>query len=157
MTTKTLLAALICCSALACTPKRIPGTEIDDTDDTRAILNVMEKYRSAVEARDAQGIISLVADTFKEDMGTPSPEDDLDYNGLRQKLPSSLNKLDDVKLDVTVRKVEVNRPANIARAIFTYTTSFKMPGLTAKSQSDSEIKEMWFKHVGNDWKISSGI
>ncbi len=148
-------AALVATSA--CGPRLIPGTDLNDTDDTRAILKVMEIYRAAVEARDAQRVISLVADSFKDDLGTASPEDDLDYAGLRAKLPQSLARLEDVHLEMNVRKVDVDTREKVARAIFTYTTSFRMPGLSAKPQNDSEIKEMHFKQVGDQWKILSGI
>jgi hypothetical protein len=143
----------------ACAPRRIPGTEIDDTDDTRAILGVMEKYRTAVERKDAQQIITLVSDSFKDDLGTPAPDDDLDFARLRERLPGILSQVDDPHLEMTVRKIEIipaDKTLN-ARAVFTYTTSFRMPGLSSKRQSDSEIKEMWFARVGEDWKIVSGI
>jgi hypothetical protein len=154
---RALFAAAALLLVAACTPRRIPGTDIDDTDDTRAILKVMEQYRSAVEARDAGKVLSLISQEFKDDLGTSTPADDLDYPQLREKLPVSMAKLDDVRLDVTVRKVTVNPADSTASAIFTYTTSFRMPGLSNKPQSDSEIKEMWFKKVGADWKIVSGI
>ena len=66
--------------AVACTPKKIPGTELDDTDDTRAILDVMEKYRLALEQRDAQSIINLAHESFKDDGGSANPDDDYDYH-----------------------------------------------------------------------------
>ena len=68
MTLKTLCAATsVVLTLWGCASRRIPGTEIDDNDDTRAILKVMESYRSGIEAKDAQKIIGLVADTFKDD------------------------------------------------------------------------------------------
>ncbi|MHB8872148.1 MAG: DUF4440 domain-containing protein [Myxococcaceae bacterium] len=154
---RTLILAATLLAVCACTPRRIPGTDIEDTTDTRAILKVMEQYRTAVEARDAGKVLEVIADSFKDDMGTSTPSDDLDYPSLREKLPQSLAKLDEVKLDITVRKIEVSSAEGLAHAIYTYTTSFKMPGLSAKPQSDSEIKEMWFKKVAGDWKITSGI
>lgn len=157
MTLRTLLAFVTLLAVTSCTPRRIPGTDIDDNDDTRAILKVMEQFRAAVEGRDAGKVIALVADSFSDDMGTSSPADDMNYASLREKLPQGMAKLDEVKLDMTVRKVEVNAKESAARAVYTYTTSFRMPGLSAKPQNDSEIKEMWFKKVGNDWKITSGI
>lgn len=152
-----VLAAFALLAASGCTPKRIPGTDIEDTPESRAILEVMEKYRRAVEARDASGVLALVADSFKDDGGTPSPEDDLDYQGLTERLPQAMARLEDVRLEMTVRKVEIDKSAGTARAVYTYTTSFRMPGLTTRPQSESEIKEMFFKRVGEQWKITSGI
>ena len=52
-------ARKIACLALAvgvvgCAPKKIPGTDINDNDDTRAILDLIEAYRRAYEKEDAQ-------------------------------------------------------------------------------------------------------
>ena len=142
---------------LACGARRIPGTDIEDNDDTRAILQVMEQYRTAIEARDAQGVLRLVSQSFKDDGGSSRPEDRLDYAELQKKLPVELAKLDDVKLDLTVRKIEIESRTNTASAVYTYNLSFRMPRLTNKPQSESEIKKMWFKRDGKQWKIASGI
>jgi hypothetical protein len=153
------LTAVLCFAsiALACAPKRIPGTDIDDNDETRAILGVMEAYRTAMEARDSDGVISLVADSFKDDQGSTTPEDDLDYARLREQLPQDLAKLEDVRLEMTVRKIDIDDEQNTARAVYTYSSSWRMPALSSKASSESEIKEMSFKRVGKTWKITSGI
>ncbi|HME90354.1 MAG TPA: DUF4440 domain-containing protein [Myxococcaceae bacterium] len=142
---------------LACGARRIPGTDIEDNDDTRAILQVMEQYRTAIEARDAQGVLRLVSQSFKDDGGSSRPEDRLDYAELQKKLPVELAKLDDVKLDLTVRKIEIQKGTNTASAVYTYNLTFRMPRLSNKPQSESEIKKMWFKRDGKQWKIASGI
>src|SRR5215831_1026076 len=82
----------------ACAHRQIPGTSIDDTPDTRAILNVMERYRKAVEAKDARAIVSLADRTFKDDGGTTNPDDDLEYETLEKKLTARFSKLDNIRL-----------------------------------------------------------
>ena len=141
----------------ACAPKRIPGTDIADTSDTRAILNIVEKYRSAVEQRDSDGVLKLVSLTFKDDAGTATPEDDLDYHALQKKLPERFAKLDEVHLDLSIRKVSVNEDTGRASVIYYYNMSFKMPGLSARTRSESEIKQMWLKREQGEWKITSGV
>ena len=144
--------------AVGCTPKKIPGTELDDTDDTRAILDVMEKYRTALEKRDAQQIISLAHESFKDDGGSANPDDDYDYHDLYTKLPETLKRLGDIRLEFNVRKIELSDDSENARATYTYTQSYLLPGLQAKRQSDTEIKQMIFKKVDkNVWKIVSGV
>jgi hypothetical protein len=142
----------------ACAPKRIPGTDIVDTTDTRAILNIVERYRSAVESRDSDGVLKLVSMTFKDDGGTATPEDDLDYQALQKKLPERFAKLEDVHLDLSIRKVSVNEDTGKASVIYYYNMSFKMPGLSSRARSESEIKQMWLKREkGGEWKITSGV
>ncbi|MGQ0507241.1 MAG: DUF4440 domain-containing protein [Myxococcaceae bacterium] len=152
--------SLICFAATAalagCQPRRIPGTEIDDTRDSRAILIVMEQYRAAIEARDSAAVVGLVADDFKDDGGTATTEDDLDSKTLGPKLGDRLARVSDVKLDLNVKKILFNEDRT-ANAIYNYSASFRMPGLSSKVESVSEIKQMTFKLVGDEWKIKSGI
>src|SRR4051812_544399 len=106
-----VLPATIAVLALSagCTPKHIPGTEIQDNSDTRGILNVMEKYRSALEAKDAAGILAIVSPAFRDDGGTPNPTDDLDFAGLQKSLPQRLSRAEDVHVDLDVRKITVEK------------------------------------------------
>lgn len=155
---KTPLSLSVCLALLvACGARRIPGTEIEDNDDTRAILKVMEQYRAALEARDAQGVLKLLSDSFKDEGGSSKMEDRMDLATLQKKLPSELAKVEDVKLDLSVRKIEIFSETSTASAVYTYNLTFRMPRLNNKPQSESEIKQMWFKRDKGQWKISSGI
>ena len=158
--TKTLLVLLVVALTAGCAARKIPGTEIDDNDDTRMILDVMETYRKAVETRNAQTIVDLADETFHDDGGSAAPDDDLDYKTLFTVLPARMAKWDDVKLELAVRKIEIDKELGSAFATYTYTTSFKMPGLSPKPQSEVEIKQMTF-HLADKtkrvWKITSGI
>ncbi|MBZ4408305.1 nuclear transport factor 2 family protein [Myxococcus sp. MISCRS1] len=148
----------ICALSLlaACAPKRIPGTEIDDTDETRAILAVMEAYRSAIEARDAHAIQALVSKDFREDAGTPSdPEDDLTAANLGPYLETLFPQLQSPKVEMEVRKVQVGK--DIATAIYYWKLNFRMPGLTSRPQKEAELEQMVFRLEGNQWKILTGI
>ncbi len=149
-----LAAAALALSA--CALHRIPGTDINDTADSRAILAVMEQYRSGMEARDAGRILALVSESFKDDSGTPTnPEDDLDYAGLKVKLAEEMARVEDMKLDITVRQISVEK--DIANAVYTYDSHFRMPTLSSHPKSEGGIKQMWFKNDGGKWKILSGM
>lgn len=149
----------VCLAALAtgCAARHIPGTDIEDTKDTRAILKVFEAYRQAMEAKDADRVVSLVADSFKDDGGNANPSDDLDFARLKKRLPEQFALVNDLRLDVTVRRIDVNRYDRSARVVYTYTSTYKAPTISQRPYSDSEIKEMMFRRVGDDWKITSGI
>src|SRR4051812_40074306 len=108
MNFRALLVLPLLLLAAACTPRRIPGTELPDNDDTRAILAIMERYRTAVEARDAKAIQALVSEDFKEDAGTESPDDDLTYANLPARLDNTFPKLDNPKVELSVRRVEID-------------------------------------------------
>ena len=154
-----LLILLVTGTALsACTPKKIPGTDIDDTEDTQAVLAVVRKYRAAVESRNAEGIYQLCDKSFNDDGGTAVPEDDLEYDTLKARLNERMGHITDLKLDLTVRRIEFDTDESFARVTYSYNVSFKMPGYSSRTQSENDIKQMMLKRVDkNEWKITSGI
>ncbi|RKH58534.1 nuclear transport factor 2 family protein [Corallococcus llansteffanensis] len=141
----------------ACAPKRIPGTELQDTDDTRAILGVMERYRAALEARDAKAIQALVSPKFRDDGGTEDVSDDLTAENLGAHMQALFQKVQNPKVEINVRRVEIGEGEEVAAAIYYWNASWRMPGLNARPQQDSELEQMVFQKVDNEWKILSGI
>ncbi|MDY7225405.1 YybH family protein [Hyalangium rubrum] len=141
--------------AAACTPRRIPGTELADTEDTRAILAVMERYRSALEAKDAKAIQTLVSKNFREDGGTETTDDDLTYENLDEHLSNLFQRLDNPKVELSIRRVDVQDEQ--ATAIYYWNASWKLPSLTNRGQNDSELEQMLFQRQDGEWKIVSGI
>lgn len=143
--------------ATGCAPKRIAGTDIDDTDDTRKIIGVMDAYRQAMQGEDPEKIIALVDESFKDDAGTGTPDDDLDYASLKTLLPKRFARVNDLRLELTVKKITLAEDEKTAQAIYYYTTSFKLPGLANRPQSEAGLKQMTLKKVGDNWKMTSGI
>lgn len=143
---------------VGCMPKKIPGTDLDDTDDTRAIIDVMQKYRTAVEHKDLDALVSLADPSFRDDGGSVDPEDDLDYAQLKTRLPERLSKVTDLKLDLTVKRIEFDEDEKVARVTYSYQLSFKLPEYTTRSKSENDIKQMMMRRdATNGWKITSGI
>ncbi len=150
--------ALAALALTACTPKKIPGTDLDDTSDTRSVIDVMQKYRAAVEQKNTAALVSMADESFRDDGGSSSPDDDLDYATLASKLNARMAKVSDLKLDVTVRRIEFDTDNKVARVTYSYQLSFKMPEYSTRAQSENDIKQMLMKRVGDqEWKITSGI
>jgi hypothetical protein len=141
--------------ASGCPRHRIAGTDIADTEDTREILAVMEKYRSAVEGRDVERLMALVSPEFRDNSGTSTPEDDLNFRNLAEALRDRFSRIENVHLDLDVRNIEVVRDA--AAAVYYYTLRWEMPGLAEQPQNSADLKRMEFKRTGGTWKIVSGI
>src|SRR5574337_679603 len=100
-------AAVLLLAASACA-RKIPGTEIDDTRDNRAIVAVIDAYRRAFEARDAAAAMALVSADYFDDAGTADASDDLDRAQLGRALPDTLARLPSVKLELAVNRIEVD-------------------------------------------------
>jgi len=155
MNARILLAVAALSFVTGCAARKIPGTQIDDTDETRALLALMDSYRNAVEGRDAQALTKLVAPNFRDDGGTPTPEDDLTAANIQEALTARFARIDDVSLTLDVRTVKIE--GNRAGAVYYYTLRFTTPGVTVRNQSASDLKRMAFEKVDGQWRIASGI
>ena len=79
------LTAMMLCGGGGCaTVNTIPGTKVADTKSNREILDVCERYRHAMEDRDATTLLSLAHPNYYEDSGTPLASDDYGYEGLKE-------------------------------------------------------------------------
>ncbi len=148
-----LLVALFVLAACA---RNIPDTDIRDTADTRAVLDVIEKYRNATERRDAAAVLALVSTSYFDDAGTPDPGDDLDYVQLQKALIHDYQRLPAVRMELGVKQIEVD--GDKAFAIFFYDSHFRVTtprGEVPKQTSDQS--RMTFRKEGGTWKITSGL
>ena len=146
------LLLLIVLMAAGCGPHRIPGTDLEDTGDTRAVIDTIARYNSALEARDANAILALVDPEFRDNAGTLSPDDDIDIERLRTVLPQRLAKLQDVAVRIEIKTIDVK--GDRAQAVYTWVSQFKLNG---KSRTESDIKRMELRRRADGWKILSGI
>ena len=149
---RALLSLIVVAAAAACGPHRIPGTDLEDTGDTRAIIDVISRYNSALEARDANAILALVDPEFRDNAGTLTPEDDIDIERLRTVLPQRLAKLQDVAVRIEIKTIDIK--GDQAQAVYTWVSQFKLNG---KSRTESDIKRMELRRRADGWKILSGI
>jgi hypothetical protein len=149
---RALLPLILLAAALGCGPHRIPGTELEDTGDTRAIIETIARYNSSLEARDANGILALVDPAFRDNAGTLTPDDDIDIERLRTVLPQRLAKLQDVAVRIEIKTIDVK--GDKASAVYTWVSQFKFGG---KSMTESDIKRMELRRGPDGWKILSGI
>ena len=147
-----LLSFLALVVLSGCGPHRIPGTDLEDTGDTRAIIDVITRYNAALEARDANGILALVDPEFRDNAGTLTPEDDIDIQRLRTVLPQRLAKLQDVAVRIEIKAIDVK--GDKATAVYTWVSQFKLNG---KPMTESDIKRMELRRSAEGWKILTGI
>ena len=147
------LLPLLALGALAgCGPHRIPGTDLEDTGDTRAIIDTITRYNGALEARDTNGILALVDPEFRDNAGTLTPEDDIDIQRLRTVLPQRLAKLQDIAVRIEIKAIDVK--GDRATAVYTWVSQFKLNG---KPMTESDIKKMELRRGPEGWRILSGI
>jgi len=148
-------ALLLLAAAAACT-RRIPGTEIDDTRDNRAVVEVIDAYRRAFEARDAAAALALVSTAYFDDAGTADASDDLDRGQLARALPETLARLPSVRLELAVTRVEVD--GDQAAAYLFHDSRYRVATPRGEiAKRDSDMARMTFRREGGAWKIASGL
>lgn len=140
-----LLAVL----ALACSPSLIPGTTIPDTEDDRAILDLLRQYKNAFEARDAKAIAALASPRYLD------ARDSVSHETLEQDLVKDFEKIKDARLDVQVRRIEVAR--DHATVDYFYSTAFLVNAQGADWQRESDDKRMTLERVDRSWRVLSGF
>jgi len=151
------LACLLVILALAaCAPKRIPGTDIRDTADTRAVVATIDEYRQAAERRDAKTVLALVSPKYYDNAGTSDPGDDIDQEQLRKRLVEDYARLNAVRLDIAVKKIDVD--GDRATAYVFYDERYRIQtksGEVAKQASDTH--RMQLVRENGAWHFLSGL
>ncbi len=156
MNVRTALLAALAVVAAACAPRRIPGTDIPSTSDNRAVFAVIEQYRAALEKRDVPAIMALVAPAYYDTAGTPDPSDDLDRDRLQKSLEQDLPKADSVKVEFTVRRIDVTGDDAQAEVFFDSYYRVKTPASTVPRR-DSDLERMKLRKIDGQWRFVSGL
>ena len=79
-----VLTALAAWIAPGCATRYLPGTEIAETPETKALYDVVMQYKRAMETRQPSKILPLVSRNYYENNGTTDTRDD-DYGYERLK------------------------------------------------------------------------
>jgi len=150
------LVALALALLAACGIRRIPGTEIEDNAQNRAVRDAVEAYRAALEKQDAAAVLALAAPGYLDDAGTPEPGDDLDRHGLEAHLAKDLARLDGLKIELTLRRIDVDGDAAIAEVFFEQFYRVVTPdGPVARR--DSDVHRFRLNRLGGKWLFVAGL
>jgi hypothetical protein len=122
-----LLTGLLLSLGLGCATSRIPNTDVPDTSENRDVLAFCERYRRAVEARDARTLLSMASPRYFEDGGTPDGSDDYGLDGLQRLLTAWADEVNEVRYEIRYRRVSVSDTnARHMNVEFTYTGSYTL-------------------------------
>ncbi len=141
-----LCAALL--ALAACGPRLIPDTQIEDTPDTRAVLDVVGKYREAVEARDSDGVLLLVSKQYFDK--------NLDYAALQKELPKKFALVKTDKLDLEIKDVRVRGDDAGVDVYYTehYLVALPSGEVWEQRSDDSRLK---LRRESGTWRIVAGL
>lgn len=142
--------------ALSACAKMIPNTDIRDTPDNRAVIEVIDAYRRAFDARSVPQVMALVSTSYYDDSGTSDASDDVDYQALPAVLQETFNRLASIKLEMGITSINVVK--DTATVDMFYDAKYRIA--TARfdvPKRDSDIQRMVLKREGGAWKIVTGL
>lgn len=152
------LLTLSLLSLSGCSTSHIPNTDVEDTSDNRKVIAFCEDYRHAVEDKDVAKLIGMASPRYFEDGGNTNPEDDIDFDGLKDYLTSTFVKTQTIRYEIRYRNVNVNEENKKVYVEFTYSASYRFPGLKGEewrhTVADNRLELM---PEGDGYKILAGM
>jgi hypothetical protein len=124
----------------ACSRDVIPNTDVEDSPQAREVVDFVEKYRSAVISRDTARLLALASNDYYDDMGTPQGDDDVDLDGLRQRLASTFGT-DLLAVHYDIRYRDIVFLHNKVLVDYTYIGRFRV---------NAEAGERWERRLADN-------
>lgn len=124
----------------ACSRDVIPNTDVEDSPQAREVVDFVEKYRSAVIAKDPARLLALASNDYYDDMGTPQGDDDVDLDGLRQRLASTFGT-DLLAVHYDIRYRDIVFLHNKVLVDYTYIGRFRV---------NAEAGERWERRLADN-------
>jgi len=150
-----LLAPLLVVLA-GCATRYIPNTDVEDTDANRRVIELCERYRHAVEARDVPQLLKLAHPRYHEDGGNADAADDIDFEGLRAYLEERFKETRAIRYEIRYRRVSEGRKGLYVD--YTYSASYKIPSpqgdLWRRKVADNRLE---LAREGEELRIVSGM
>jgi hypothetical protein len=139
----------------ACSHNTIAGTNIPDEPQTRAVLEVLNKYKEGMEERNASAVLALTAPDYYDTSRVNRP---IDYAALQRELPVDLGKLTGVRLELTIKDVKVDGPKANVDYFQVLRYAVKLPDGSEKWEPvQSDDARMKFERADGVWKIAAGL
>lgn len=88
-----------------CKPRVLPSTNVPATRDNKRVVAFLEQYKNALEKRSVDSIMELVAKDFADNMGSEDPALRIDYLSLKEKLETTLPRIQDLRLGMFVQHI----------------------------------------------------
>ncbi len=103
---RVMLSLCVLLGLSACAKDKVPNTDVEDSPEARDVISFVEKYRAAVIERSVPQLLDMASKDYYDDMGTPNGEDDVDKEGLTERLKETFAAdLISVHYDIRYRDV----------------------------------------------------
>ena len=167
---KAILHSIISASLLAlalgvgCGPALIDDSsviaedaEITDTPEHRAIIELVDNYRRALEDKDIGTLRRLISSDYYENAGTNhSTMDDYGYDGLNHVFDLYSENVRQLRLSVLVREIELQGDRANVYVDFVYNMLYVVEG-QERWQVDRDLNRLELVREGTDWRVVAGL
>lgn len=132
--------------------------QIRETNDTRAIYELMSEYRQSMEAMDLDRIHALVSRDYYENGGTTdTTEDDYGFAGVTSMLRTLREHVEDFRVEVAIRDIVVEDDRADVFFEFSLIMLYRV-GDNSRWQTERDINRIQLqRHEDGRWLILSGL
>lgn len=142
---------------VGCAHSMIPGTTIEDTEDNRSVLKVLDQLQKALQARDTDTVLSLISPTYFENMGTVDNQDDFGFDELKSTiLNDNIEKIAELYLTIDVHAVEVEGDQAFIDIRYRTRAKLALPSGNTWTQG-SDFSRVSFSREEGRWLVASGL
>jgi hypothetical protein len=138
-------------------PDLIPNTKVIDTPKNREIISVIEKYRQAMEDRDASGVLALVHPAYRDHCGTPEGSDDLDYNALKNLLAKQFKKTSKIRYRIEYQDIQLTDTDAQVDTYIDATFVYNEPKENPRWRRLTDFNRFHLVKDGELWLFMSGL
>lgn len=150
-------AVVLALSLSACAHSKIGNTNIDDTEENREVLALIEDYKRAVESLDAEAVLALVSPEYYEDNGNTDSSDDYDYEGLKEALRQSFERTKAMQLILRVDAIEVMDDTGFAELYYEYRAHNDYPSGMKWDTGTDRTRLRVVRNPEGKWRIVAGL
>ncbi len=152
-----LVIAFITLSALGCANKNIKNTDVQNTAFNREIVEVVERYRKAVETRDVDALKTLVSRRFYENASTTETDtDDYGYDTVLEKIfPMLSDNVERIFYQVRIKQIKRSGPRTLVDVEFVLRFRYT-DGQESHWAMKNDVNQLEFVLEDNVWRIRTG-
>jgi hypothetical protein len=152
-----VLLSLASLSAVGCSKTFIPNTDVEDNSDNRKVIAFCEDYRHAVEDKDVGRLLKMASPLYYEDGGNTNPDDDIDFDGLKDYLTATFVKTQTIRYEIRYRRVQFAENKKVY-VEYSYSASYRIPGVKGEEWKHT-IADNRLELVpeGESYKIIAGM
>jgi len=151
-------AAAASCALLlaACSHATIANTPIEDNKENRSVLDILSRYKQAVEAKDIDAILTLVSPDYMDVAMPGRARDAKDYAALKTALKEQFDRTRSIRLELHPRDVKVD--GDKASVDYFYVVRYDpvLPSGTSW-RSETDDARLKLQRTQGLWKIVSGL